>query len=142
MYHALLIAIPCITGLQAALWSRIVAGNVVLGSVLSVLAFSITAASLVVTGYPFPRQMAAPWTMIVAYVVANVALSWVWILATCMNKGAGPTGPALADVAWPLFTCTFMWVLFHTFNLSRPQVLGATVAMVGVAIMTYGAKPQ
>jgi drug/metabolite transporter (DMT)-like permease len=139
MSRSLLIAlIPIITGLCAAIYTRIIAESFMLMGLLYILNGLGVLLVCHLSGHSLPNPATLNPVLLAPYVLLNVALSFLWMYASTFEKVTDTTPVGLVEITWPIFSALFMWFLFDIFSLTRVQIAGGFVALVGVGIVVIG----
>jgi drug/metabolite transporter (DMT)-like permease len=134
----LMIAIPVVTGLLSAMWSRIIEQSYVLNGIVWFVSGIAIVGFLLTTGHKWPTTIVFSWPVMAAYIALNVLLTWMWMEVASATAGTDPTPVALVEIAWPVFTALFMWWLYDRFTLTPTQIVGGGISIIGAVVVIIG----
>jgi drug/metabolite transporter (DMT)-like permease len=132
----LVLMIPVVTGLSAALWSRLVKESFVLVPLVTCIYSACLVIILLLAGYEMPRSAGLHPLTLIVYAGASIFVVWAWMMVAKTNSGEFDATPvALAEMAWPVFTALFMWLLFGIWSLTPIKLCGAALSLIGLLII-------
>lgn len=128
--------IPVATGLTAALWSRLVKESFVLVPLVTLCYSGILIIALLAMGFQWPKSAGLRVAPLIVYAGTSIFIVYAWMVVAKAENGETDANPiALAEMTWPVFTALFMYLLYGVWSLTWPQMLGASLSLVGLLIV-------
>jgi drug/metabolite transporter (DMT)-like permease len=129
----LLLANPILTGFAFLVWSKAACSNPLIGPLLNV-ASGATAAVIIAVLAPGGMPAINTHTVYLwsAYVVVNTLVNIT--LAYSVGLASG-TVVAVLEISYPLFTMLFAIALFGEAGLTKVQMIGAALLIVGTVLV-------